>query len=421
MMHKLGLLIGLSVALLFLISCSAGQADEGPVGPAGPAGPDGPVGPQGDPATASQSYVGSETCGSCHETIYEKFLLSGHPYKLTKIEDGQPPSFPYDDLTGGVTDPPEGYTWEDISYVIGGYGWKARFIDQEGFIVTGDEDATTQYNFANKDVDINSGWVPYHAGEEKPYDCGSCHSTGFDAAGHQDDLQGIIGTWEFPGVQCEACHGPGSRHSEDPYGVRMVVERASQLCGECHIRGNPADIDASGGFERHHQQYEDLFNSKHFAVNCVTCHDPHASAVYGDEVINPDKGIRQVCESCHWPQTFEKNQRHLGVKCVDCHMPPMAKSAVGDLEKFTADVRSHQFSINPDPDAPQFSDDEAFVMPYITLNYACGQCHDGTRAGERDDETMAAMAEGYHTVPTPTPLPSPTPEPTATPTPESDS
>ncbi len=31
-----------------------------------------------------------------------------------------------------VPDPPEGYTWEDISYVIGGYGWKARFIDLEG-------------------------------------------------------------------------------------------------------------------------------------------------------------------------------------------------------------------------------------------------------------------------------------------------
>lgn len=93
MKHKWGLLIGLSVTLLFLISCSA-QGDEGPVGPAGPAGPEGPVGPQGEPATASQSYVGSETCGSCHETIYEKFVLSGHPYKLTKIEDGQPPTFP---------------------------------------------------------------------------------------------------------------------------------------------------------------------------------------------------------------------------------------------------------------------------------------------------------------------------------------
>jgi len=50
-------------------------------------------------------------------------------------------------VTGGVTTPPEGYTWDDITYVIGGYNWKARFIGTEGYIITGDEDATSQYNF----------------------------------------------------------------------------------------------------------------------------------------------------------------------------------------------------------------------------------------------------------------------------------
>ena len=62
--------------------------------------------------------------------------------------DGQPPTYPYDSVTGGVTTPPEGYTWDDITYVIGGYNWKARFIDTEGYNITGEEDATTQYNFA---------------------------------------------------------------------------------------------------------------------------------------------------------------------------------------------------------------------------------------------------------------------------------
>jgi hypothetical protein len=428
MIRRFALCIGIGVVvLILLVGCSARQGSEGPVGPAGPAGPQGPLGPQGDPASASQSYIGSAQCGSCHEDTYDKFVLSGHPYKLTKIEDGQSPSFPYDDQTGGVTQPPEGYSWEDISYVIGGFNWKARFIDQDGYIITGGEDGTTQYNFANEDVGTDAGWAPYHPGEEKPYDCGSCHTTGFIGEGHQGSLEGIVGTWEFEGVQCEACHGPGSGHAEDPYGIRMVVDRSSQLCGDCHIRGNPALIDASGGFERHHEQYEDLYNSKHFAISCVTCHDPHASSVFSDEEINPDKGIRQVCESCHWPQTFEKNKFHLGVDCIDCHMPPMAKSAVGNLDTFTADVRSHQFAINTNPDAPQFTDDEAYVMPYITLNYACGQCHLSGYASPLVPKAMADMANGYHTLPTPTPTPTATPEPTlaptpeATPTPESDS
>ena len=55
------------------------------------------------------------------------------------------------------------------------------------FIITGDENATTQYNFYNKTLDMGDNWVAYHAGEEKPYNCGSCHTldrAGTDGVGH---------------------------------------------------------------------------------------------------------------------------------------------------------------------------------------------------------------------------------------------
>lgn len=412
------LLILLASAVLFLMGCSGPQGDAGPVGPAGAAGPIGPVGPPGVDTTAGQEYIGSAGCGECHEAEYSKFVLSGHPYKLTKIENGEPPQFPFDSRTGGVPDPPQGTTWDDITYVIGGYGWKSRFMDENGYIITGDESATTQYNFAHKELEIPAGWVAYHAGEEnKPFDCGACHTTGYSPQGHQDDLEGIIGTWVFPGVQCEECHGPGSRHAENPQGVRMVLDRSSQLCGDCHVRDNPAFIDASGGFERHHEQYEDLYNSKHFAISCITCHDPHASSLFADEEVNPTKGIRQKCESCHWAQLTQNNPKHGSVDCIDCHMPPMAKSAVGDLERFTADVRSHQFSINPDPEAPQFDEEGAFVMPYLTLDYACRHCHNGENYTNQDLDALVEVAIGYHDRATPTPEPSPTPDPEATATP----
>jgi hypothetical protein len=60
---------------------------------------------------------------------------------------------------------PEGYTWDDISYVIGGYNWKARFINAEGYIITdkpgesGNTEYLNQYNFANPIVGTEAGWV----------------------------------------------------------------------------------------------------------------------------------------------------------------------------------------------------------------------------------------------------------------------
>ena len=74
---------------VLLLGCRGAQGEPGPVGPAGAPGPMGPVGPAGSDATASQGYVGSEQCGQCHDSAYSKFVLSGHPYPITKIENGQ--------------------------------------------------------------------------------------------------------------------------------------------------------------------------------------------------------------------------------------------------------------------------------------------------------------------------------------------
>ncbi|NJN45022.1 MAG: hypothetical protein HC806_10090 [Anaerolineae bacterium] len=347
----------LLIAALLIAGCAVGeQGPEGPLGPAGPAGPQGPAGPPGENASVRLDYVGSEKCGECHEEAYAKFILSGHPYKLVKIEDGQPPVYPYDNVTGGLDELPEGYTWADITYVIGGFGWKARFIGKDGFIITnppgetGATDYLNQYNYANEFVDTDAGWVTYHSGEENlPYNCGTCHTTGYRPEGHQDDLEGIIGTWAFPGIQCEECHGPGNLHSADPYGHLMVLDRSNQLCGECHIRGDKAKIDAKGGFTQHHEQYEELYNSKHFATQCIACHDPHASSIYEDPDVNPNKGIRQTCDTCHWQQTYDNAKSHFSVSCTDCHMANTGKTAVGNLETFRGDISSHLFAINPTP------------------------------------------------------------------------
>ena len=63
--------------------------------------------------------------------------------------DGKAPTYPFTK----IEKLPEGYTWNDISYVIGGY-WKARFMDKKGYIITDKPGATVsdtkylnQWNF----------------------------------------------------------------------------------------------------------------------------------------------------------------------------------------------------------------------------------------------------------------------------------
>jgi hypothetical protein len=377
----------------------------GPEGPQGPPGPEGPAGPPGSAgeaagaASVGAEYAGSAVCAGCHTDIYDVFVQSGHGYKLNPVVNGQPPEYPFTE----VSELPEGYTWDDISYVIGGYNWKARFIDQDGYIITdepgatGNEEYLNQYNFANPNVGTEAGWTTYHSGEEdKPYDCGTCHTTGYSPTGNQDDLPGLVGTWAEPGIMCEECHGPGGLHVQNPQGVQMMVDRDAELCGQCHRRGDIESVNASGGFIRHHEQYEELFQGKHIALDCTICHDPHEGVVQ----LRQDESVpntRTQCENCHLEEAqFQNSDIHpAATECIDCHMPRIVKSAVGDAEKFTGDIRTHLMRINP-IQIEQFNEDGSASLSEIGLNFACRHCH-GVDFSERTDEELIEKAVGYHT------------------------
>ncbi|GAB4574768.1 MAG: hypothetical protein Kow0077_22920 [Anaerolineae bacterium] len=352
-----------------------------------------PVDAQGDPIP---EFVGSETCATCHSDIAAQQALHGHSYKLNRVVDGQPPEYPFSE----VPEPPEGYTWDDISFVIGGFAWKARFIDQNGYIITGaDENATTQYNFPLIDqrtgeVIVEAGWVKYHAGEaEVPYNCGSCHTTGYnhDSSTNMYDMPGLVGQWEEEGIMCEECHGPGSLHVQEPIRVNMDVDRSAEACGQCHYRGAEGVVESSGGFIQHHEQYEEILTAPHAAFECVDCHNPHQSAVYAEPEVNPNRGLRNDCTNCHFDQTNSRKHEENGVTCTECHMAPMTASGSRDPERLWADISTHLYQINTDPDAPQFSEDGKAVMPYITVQYACTRCHTNVPL-----DGLVAAAQGYH-------------------------
>lgn len=387
-MRKLALLAGLVVTLGLL----AGLAVTTRLGPLQPA--------SAQEAPFGAEYAGSEACSECHAEIYEVFRKSGHPYKLNPVVDGEPPEYPFTT----VTELPEGYTWDDISYVIGGYNWKARFMDQEGYIITDRPGATVsdttylnQYNFANPILDREAGWATYHSGEENlKYDCGRCHTTGYDPTG-ENELPGIVGTWAEPGVQCERCHGPGSLHVANPRGVSMVVDRDSELCGQCHLRGEPEAVNAKGGFIEHHEQYEELFQSKHFVLDCVVCHNPHTGVIQLRQA--EAQTTRTQCQNCHFEKAkYQDSEVHpaMEVACIDCHMPRITKSAWGDAEKNTGDIRTHLMAIDPDQ-VGQFTEDGSEALSQISLDFACRHCHvEGGRASPKTNEELIEKARGYH-------------------------
>jgi nitrate/TMAO reductase-like tetraheme cytochrome c subunit len=305
-------------------------------------------------------YVGSEVCSTCHGDIYNKFVDSGHPYKLRKAELAKAAGIPL----------PKGYTWDDISYVIGGKMKKARYIDLNGYIITTDKDGNpmpTQYNLED------GSWSNYHAGEITPYKCGPCHMTNYSKEGNQDGKAGMIGTWAADGVQCEECHGPASAHIIDPKANKLKVDDSAEACGKCHIRGSSDMIPASKGFIRHHEQFNELLAGAHKDLSCVVCHDPHAKI---------EVGVKSECSDCHSDvaEKFVKNNIHgqNKIDCISCHMPRVGKSATNP-DSYVGDIRTHLFKITSDANYKMFSEDGKTALNALSLEYTCltPGCHAG--------------------------------------------
>ncbi len=316
------------------------------------------------------------------------------------------PTLP-DTLTGG---------WGDVGWVIGNYFWKARFVELDGFIHTGD---AVQWNLATQE------FVAYHPGETKPHNCGKCHTTGYDPEpGDPSEWpEGIVGTWTQPGVRCEACHGPGYDHMvSQSIGDGSVLPPGGKDCSDCHQRDPAFRMPWSGGFMRHHQQGEDFSHSPHAdALICDSCHQPHKSVVYELGGMKDLGGKPFACTHCH-PGNEDNNFFVVAgmenVECIDCHMPNIGKSATSPGQ-FIGDVRGHLFRImtdpilaednvypNPDPGGKGlFWNQDADGNASITLDYACLGCHIKNVGDGLTLEGAAMYAKDIHTktdVPPPT-------------------
>ncbi len=379
------------------------------------------------PAPPALDYVGTPTCGTagCHDAKFEMFMESGHPYKLNPVVDGVAPTYPWDvehNYTVEADGPAPGTAWTDFAYVIGGYGWKARFVKPDGNVYTTTEDAQLNLHAPPGE----DQWVAYHLGEVKKYDysCFRCHTTGASPDGSWPEGSTGYGTFQYGGVECEECHGLGSQHAFEPTKYKMNIDASAELCGRCHTRDGENRIAVSGGKIKHHEQYDEMIHSPHanisneFGVGCNACHDPHASVKH-DGVAAGD-GVRAQCLSCHPGYDYDSVGGNLThepelASCTDCHMPKAAKSARADNE-FVGDIASHIFSLRTDEGTKDtmWTADGAFVKldefgrAQLTLDFACYGCHTdpgtgegGGTAGPKDMGTLSAKAMTMHGTPAP--------------------
>jgi hypothetical protein len=172
--------------------------------------------------------------------------------------------------------------------------------------------------------------------------CFGCHSTASDIGGNFNEATLI------PGVTCEACHGPGARHSsgmkeflaakqaDNPNSIfnpaHLNPSDQVDFCGACH--GTWWDVKLSGtkGVSTTRSAPYRLVTSKCWGTKgdvrlvCSACHDPHqqlqtAAADYdhaclkchvnsaGAQVTadHPGKACpvaRKDCTSCHMPKEY---------------------------------------------------------------------------------------------------------------------
>lgn len=333
----------------------------------------------------------SDGCATCHNDQYQDWKASGHPHMLMKGDIAQNRPIPL----------PAGYAWDEISYVIGGYKWDSRYLDLNGYIITQGKGSPgeTQYNY------ITGEWVDYHANEAngtKPYDCGSCHTTGWVAnpnpsnlAGNQDGLAGIHGTFQQGGIQCVQCHG-GSEHAD--FGA---IDDSTEACGTCHHRtaepGEVNVISASDGWIQYRAQYNEFMASGGHATSdpemtCSTCHNPHKKSEFSIR-----DGMQ--CEDCHADVAAGYAKTPMfdyQVTCIDCHMPLATKSGQ-ETGPHQADVQTHIFRIDTDPTANMFTADGNFVAldnegrAAVTLDFACQGCHETASL-----EELAKFSKDFH-------------------------
>ena len=336
--------------------------------------------------SSPEGYVGSVSCRECHEKFYELWSTSFHglamqpytkefaqenltlPKESMKINDSE---YRFDVDKGVVIErSPKGKKDYWVKHVMGGkYVYFFLTLMEKGRLQV----LPVSYDVRKKTwYDTTSSFLRHFVDQtDEPVDwrdpmltfntsCHGCHvsqlSTNYDT-----ETDTYRTTWAEPGINCEACHGPGHEHNRiaeaTPEGqplkelkiIRtktMTPEQRDQTCATCHTKGGPITTGFTPG-ERYFDNFDlvalehpdfypdgrDLGENytytlwrmspcvKSGKLECLHCHTSSGRYLFKLEKFN------DACMPCHEKQVNnpEAHTHHKpdseGNRCIVCHMP----------------------------------------------------------------------------------------------------
>ncbi len=185
--------------------------------------------------------------------------------------------------------------------------------------------------------------------------CISCHTTGNDKTptavnGGFDDRATQYG-WTFPdtlrpgnwdsmrvqypevaklaNIQCESCHGPGSKHMGARAKNQIAKSWSSEMCGQCHDAPTQHMMSFEWGQSAHAVSLAERSNIEYMNRDpCAQCHTAQGYVdvtIDGGHLATPYTDVQPVtCPACHDPHDA-RNPRQLrraslAEACTGCHM-----------------------------------------------------------------------------------------------------
>lgn len=124
--------------------------------------------------------------------------------------------------------------------------------------------------------------------------CQACH----------EDIVVTKGKGYHRNLACEGCHGPATKHVEDPSAVKPPAPRDRKFCPVCHAY----DASRPSGFPQVNPTAHNPLKP------CITCHNPHDPT--------PPR-TPQECSACHAQiERMKVGSSHALLDCTTCHNVP---------------------------------------------------------------------------------------------------